>query len=204
MPDAVIAGVCEMRNWLAVGTLALVLASTSAKANTYDVDFTGSVFDVNATITTGAAAPGGGYDIISITGTDTSSLFGTQNITGLVTANGTPPSQGTYYASNGLGWNYNDVFYPSAPYVDNNGLLFTDADGNYLNLYSVGTSYYLSVDNPGGSLWDPGDLGTLSVSDPPSVAPLPSTWTMLLAGLVGLGFFAYRGTKKSSVALAAA
>jgi hypothetical protein len=33
--------------------------------------------------------------------------------------------------------------------------------------------------------------------------PLPSTWTMLIAGFVGLGFFAYRGTKKSAAALAA-
>ena len=34
--------------------------------------------------------------------------------------------------------------------------------------------------------------------------PLPSTWTMLIAGFAGLGFFAYRGTKKNSAALAAA
>ena len=34
--------------------------------------------------------------------------------------------------------------------------------------------------------------------------PLPSTWTMLIAGFAGLGFFAYRGSKKGSVALAAA
>ncbi len=88
--------------------------------------------------------------------------------------------------------------------MDNNGPLFTDANGNYLNLYSVGTSYYLSVDNPGGTLWNPGDLGTLSASDPPPSTPLPSTWTMLIAGFVGLGFFASRGTKKSSAALAAA
>ena len=194
-----------MRNWLAAGTLVLALGSSSVKANTYTLDFTGSVFDVFATITTGAAAPGGGYDITSITGYDTSTLFGKQDITGLVTANGTPPNQGTYYASNGLGWYYNNVFYPSGgPYVDNNGPLFTDANGNYLNLYSVGTSYYLSVDNPGGTLWNPGDLGTLSASDPPPSTPLPSTWTMLIVGFVGLGYFAYRGAKKSSAALAAA
>jgi hypothetical protein len=34
--------------------------------------------------------------------------------------------------------------------------------------------------------------------------PLPSTWTMLIAGFLGLGFFAYRGTKKGSAAIAAA
>jgi hypothetical protein len=34
--------------------------------------------------------------------------------------------------------------------------------------------------------------------------PIPSTWLMLLSGFVGLGYFAYRGTKKRSAALAAA
>jgi hypothetical protein len=34
--------------------------------------------------------------------------------------------------------------------------------------------------------------------------PLPSTWTMLIAGFVGFGFLAYRGTKKGSAAIAAA
>jgi len=28
--------------------------------------------------------------------------------------------------------------------------------------------------------------------------PLPSTWTMLIAGFLGLGFFAYRGSKKKN------
>jgi hypothetical protein len=37
-----------------------------------------------------------------------------------------------------------------------------------------------------------------------TATPLPSTWTMLIAGFVGLGFFAYRGTKKGSAAIAAA
>jgi hypothetical protein len=35
-------------------------------------------------------------------------------------------------------------------------------------------------------------------------APLPSTWSLLIAGFLGLGFFAYRGTKRNSAALAAA
>src|ERR1019366_5807948 len=34
--------------------------------------------------------------------------------------------------------------------------------------------------------------------------PLPSTWLMLISGFVGLGFLAYRGTKKNAVAFAAA
>jgi hypothetical protein len=34
--------------------------------------------------------------------------------------------------------------------------------------------------------------------------PLPATWTMLIAGFIGLGFFAYHGTKNRSAAIAAA
>ena len=37
---------------------------------------------------------------------------------------------------------------------------------------------------------------------PITTTPLPSTWTMLIVGFIALGFFAYRGTKKGSVALA--
>jgi hypothetical protein len=37
-----------------------------------------------------------------------------------------------------------------------------------------------------------------------SQIPLPSTWFMLLSGFVGLGFYAYRGSKKNVGAIAAA
>jgi len=37
-----------------------------------------------------------------------------------------------------------------------------------------------------------------------TTTPLPSTWTMMLIGFAGLGFFAYRGTKKNAAAVAAA
>jgi hypothetical protein len=37
-----------------------------------------------------------------------------------------------------------------------------------------------------------------------AITPLPSTWTMLIAGFLSLGFFAYRGSKKGFAALAAA
>jgi PEP-CTERM motif len=47
------------------------------------------------------------------------------------------------------------------------------------------------------------DQVTLTGSVSSNITPLPSTWTMLIAGFVGLGFFAYRGTKKNAAALAA-
>jgi hypothetical protein len=64
---------------------------------------------------------------------------------------------------------------------------------------------YLSFDttygyNSGGIM-----ISDVSISSSASLAtPLPSTWTMLFAGFVGLGFFAYRGSNKKAAALAAA
>jgi hypothetical protein len=37
-----------------------------------------------------------------------------------------------------------------------------------------------------------------------TATPLPATWTMLIAGFIGLALFAYRGSKKGSAVLAAA
>jgi hypothetical protein len=41
------------------------------------------------------------------------------------------------------------------------------------------------------------------VSDAPAATPLPPTWTMMLIGMAGLGFFAYR-RQKANLALTAA
>jgi len=48
------------------------------------------------------------------------------------------------------------------------------------------------------------DLGALVTEFNAAATPLPSTWTMLIAGFLGLGFFAYRGSKKSAATMAAA
>ena len=105
--------------------------------------------------------------------------------------------------SGGLGWNYDDVLFTNGqPAFDNNGPLFsfqTTAGTEILaNLYSVGSQFYLSVDNPTG-LWNPGDPGTLQVSATPVPAALPLFATGL--GLVGLLFWR---RKRKSAALAAA
>lgn len=48
------------------------------------------------------------------------------------------------------------------------------------------------------------DVGNILDNVVVNSTPLPSTWTMLIAGFAGLGFFAYRGMKKASAAQAAA
>jgi hypothetical protein len=47
-------------------------------------------------------------------------------------------------------------------------------------------------------------LDNVSVNASANATPLPATWTMLIAGFLGLGFIAYRGSKKNAAALAAA
>jgi hypothetical protein len=79
--------------------------------------------------------------------------------------------------------------------------------GTFVDVITGGTGAYL------------GDTGTLTIygtlvnatgatfgseSGSLTTTPLPSTWLMLLGGLVGLGFFVYRGPKKNAAALAAA
>jgi hypothetical protein len=84
---------------------------------------------------------------------------------------------GTYYLvlQNAMGSNGNDFFWD-----ENNGP-------------STATQSHVgSIESESFQI-----IGTVTAT------PLPSTWTMLIAGFVGLGFFAYRGTKKSSPALAA-
>jgi hypothetical protein len=58
---------------------------------------------------------------------------------------------------------------------------------------------------------DPGQLDSAGLNEfdlvlSPGVGatPLPSTWTMLIAGFVGLGFFAYRGSKKNTAPVSVA
>jgi hypothetical protein len=53
--------------------------------------------------------------------------------------------------------------------------------------------------------WGTGDdAGSFVLDVGVTATPLPSTWTMLIAGFAGLGFFAYRGSKKNGAAVAAA
>ena len=93
----------------------------------------------------------------------------------------------------------------NSPYhtaFDNPGLLlaYTGAE-TLINIFSPGNTAgdpYVLGQSPNQQQEDLAlESGTLSQT------PLPSTWTMLLAGFAALGFFAYRGSKKSSAIVAA-
>ena len=95
--------------------------------------------------------------------------------------------------------------------VDYSGALLTSTD-----TFS-GSSYASLGVTPGTYVWTWGPGAdqnfTLDIIAPSVCSnvtcelhstPLPSTWLMLLSGFVGLGFFAYRGTKKNVVVIGAA
>lgn len=66
-------------------------------------------------------------------------------------------------------------------------------------IYSPGTAFssiFVQYSDASGNFWDTTLL--------PTQTPLQSTWLLLLSGLLGLGFFAYRGPKKNGAALSAA
>lgn len=132
-----------------------------------------------------------GYDIVgemTTAGTQVTSLTG--QVTGLLNASitGLGNQPNIYYTSD-------NMFNPSAPFVSNEGILFS-AGGYFLNVYSVliGSEYqyYLSNsqflgnyygDPTSAPLFAPGDLilsGTIT-----AVPELP-TWIALLTGFAGL------------------
>jgi hypothetical protein len=57
---------------------------------------------------------------------------------------------------------------------------------------------------PDFSVSNHGSLAGVNFTPAPSATPLPSTWTMLLAGFVGVACLTYRRTKKEAAVLTAA
>jgi hypothetical protein len=93
-------------------------------------------------------------------------------------------------------------------WYDSNPSEIITINGSPLTITQTYTTYLLNLDG----------VSQVNISGVPSnsgywladnlnftaATPLPSTWTMLIAGFIGLGFFASRGTKKGSAAIAAA
>jgi hypothetical protein len=75
-----------------------------------------------------------------------------------------------------------------------------------LPYYSNSTGFATILDDfwPGGGPYDPFHYYGAGNFEASAATPLPSTWAMLIAGFVGLGFFAYRGTKRRAAAIVAA
>jgi hypothetical protein len=180
---------------------ALISYAPAANATTYD--FIGTAADstvVNLDITIGAqdATHDGGYFITQVTGNiggNAVALFGNTGIS--------PPNYDT--SPNGE-WYYDNILYigGNSPtygtYFDNPGLLleYIASPNDEINIFSPGTGghQYILGQSPGQQQQNL-DLSFSSVTLS-AATPLPSTWTMLIAGFAGLGYFAFRGSKKNS------
>ncbi len=77
--------------------------------------------------------------------------------------------------------------------------IFIGLQSSTANISSIQFTLTSAFNNPNDFA-----IGTVELTTAATATPLPSTWTMLIAGFVGLGFFAYRGTKKNGTAVAAA
>jgi hypothetical protein len=191
--------IMRMNSFLAAAAVcACVGVASAASASTYNIDgnFNGVILD--ASITTGAAnnaAGPGGYNITSISGSISGPNGGT--ITGLVPVSGIPSN----LIVNNIEYTYDNIFFPSTgQYFDYSGVLFYLNGSVLANLFGDSMTLY---ELASGNSWFPVlDVTTSSLSV--TQTPLPGTWTMLLAGLFGLVFVAYRGSKKMPTACAVA
>jgi hypothetical protein len=150
-----------------------LIASVPAHAMTFDfsVKSVGAPGDIaSGTITANLSSPGI-YTLTGITGT-----FDGVTIKGL-----------SSYANAD-----NELFYPAQPYVDFQGISFHTVSLGDINLF-FNAGYFevkSSVDSVGYYF-----SGT-PISIGVAATPLPPAWTMMLIGLAGFGFIAFRRRAK--------
>jgi hypothetical protein len=213
----------NFRNGLIVAAALLAASSINAKANSYDFSYTfsdngaaGGCTSRDGYVIQGSflGTPSGSNDVIDISDVNAELLNASHLV--LISSLGTisvysyigPPNQGgpSNYRLGGAIASFDGL--------DNNFVFGNNADITKL------TSYFYIIQKWFNS--GPGSTSIATQFASPSIGidayngqyfstswsltqtPLPSTWTMLIAGFVGLGFFAYRGTRKSAAALAAA
>ena len=90
---------------------------------------------------------------------------------------------------------------------DNNSKIYSGVLSSFGATETFGGTVHLAANdtlqfvvNNDGLYYDDSTALTATISS----TPLPSTWTMLIAGFIALALFAYRGTKKGSAEIVAA
>jgi hypothetical protein len=197
------ANMMEMRKTLIAAALGIITFAAPAFATPYDFTFVSAVgqpsYDLAGVFTTGAA-DGPGFDITSISGTISGPNALSTTIAALVPGNATPPNTLT----GPDGYTYDNIFLTSAPYfTSTGGALFTSNTGDVYNFYSIGGLTYLSTTDSGGAFIVPNAQPGVSGTFTATATPLPASWTMMLIGLVGLGFVGYRQGRKAALPQAA-
>jgi len=215
-----------IRNRLGLAALvgaALIMISPAAKAHVINFNFTSTDYTVVGTIDIADqnASP---VNITAITALVNGP--GAVNASTTIVPNPTvtdPLIPGAPVVSADGLWLYDNVGYSGNPHLDNAGLLFT-AGGYEYNIYesdglsvvpgsrpeTVTEGYSIWRSKIGGSYDGSFELGTLIATDNSNNGnatnggvPELSTWVMMLLGFAGVGFVAYRRTKKGSAAIAA-
>jgi hypothetical protein len=166
---------------LAVSAGAVFLGSITtvpAHAITFDFSVSSTGDLASGTFTANLTSPGI-YTLTSITGT-----FDGVAITGLST-----------YANAD-----NELFYPTQPYVDFQGISFQTHGLGDINLFSNSGYFEVksTVDNVG--YYFSGTPISLAVS----ATPLPSTFSLFVGGLAALGLFGWRTTRRKLLQAASA
>ena len=170
--------------WAAAAVLALAPFEAQATTLAFRFETQDAQFTANGALTiSDALDSAGGYDVTGIGGTVSGPNGGA--ITGLVT-NPSAPS-----ADDDGSRVYDNVVFPSGPWVDASGLLFAAGEHDY-NLYSKRWMYYPSSFDPAQN-YNPGDiLGRLSVMN----IPEPATWLMMGLGFAALGAAGGRSSRR--------
>jgi PEP-CTERM motif len=154
--------------WAAAAVLALVPFEAQATTLAFSFGTADAQFSVSG-------------DATGISGTASGSNGGA------ITDLETNPSEPAAY--NDGSWD--NVVFPSGPWLDDNlGVLFT-AGGYGYNLYSEGWSYYLSSFNPARN-YNPGEVGHSA----DATIPEPATWLMVALGFAALGAAGSRSSRR--------
>ena len=201
--------------WMLAALMPLVVGAGQAKATTYEFSFS---YSGTINCSPGPFSPvsgsgdlfgtpigGGEYSLTGGSGTSTEAGSLSLEPVGTYT-NTLSPSVNLCPTDNLL-------FTSSDPVLDGNGIVFVGSslpsNSKYFSIWGNGPGNYSYFNNydaaPTGNNYYAGGSTSFSAELIGTVAtPLPSTWTMLIAGFVGFGFFAYRGSKNRSAAVGAA
>jgi len=178
-----------MRLKYLIAICVLALTTGAANATTFDWSITSEFENGSGTLV--ASGSGGALTVTSISGTiATGSPFGPFDITGLLTP-------GTTYASITHVPGDNLLFYPAAPLVDSNGIVFSTFQALYpvesfMDIFFTEGHYSLLVSNSGASGI------TFSVSPEISSTPLPAALPLFATGLGALGLLGWRRKRKNA------
>jgi hypothetical protein len=182
--------------------VAMAFQTPAAKAVLFDWSYAGFNGGPVAALGTLQATPDGGgvYTVTSIAGT----------------RNGVPITGLTVYAGlDNLVYTDAANLYGVDAHVDYPGLAYTDLSGAAFNVfYDISASDPYNCGRIGYCEIGPGIVGTSGLGPPrDSVGPIefftltgvpePATWTMLLIGFAGIGFAAYRRTRRDTSIAAA-